>query len=169
MERQPVISVIGSSTSSTGNLRAGPASGAPPCPGRMHRSLRRKGVASWKGFAGVCQRGMDSPWGFFREGSKRPIPTSLCPSPRASVRSGTWRVVSSGDAVISIGGAFGTLSEIGFALKLGKPVIALNTWSVQEPGAESPLLSASDSGRSGASGPRKGRGGTPWRALSCGQ
>src|SRR5207244_8678597 len=32
-------------------------------------------------------------------------------------------VVRAGDAVIAVGGEFGTLSEIGFALKLGRPVV----------------------------------------------
>jgi uncharacterized protein (TIGR00725 family) len=32
------------------------------------------------------------------------------------------------ESVIAIGGEFGTLSEIGFALKLGKRVIGLKTW-----------------------------------------
>ncbi|MFH1833442.1 MAG: TIGR00725 family protein [bacterium] len=37
-------------------------------------------------------------------------------------------VVSSGDAVIAVGGSFGTLSEIGLAAKLGRPVIILAGW-----------------------------------------
>lgn len=39
-------------------------------------------------------------------------------------------VVASGDAVIAIGGEWGTLSEIAFARRLGRPVIALETWTV---------------------------------------
>jgi len=39
-------------------------------------------------------------------------------------------VVSAGDAVIAIGGEWGTLSEIGFALKIGKPVVAWNSWEL---------------------------------------
>lgn len=39
-------------------------------------------------------------------------------------------VVSSGEAVIAIGGEWGTLSEIGFARALGRPVIALRSWSM---------------------------------------
>lgn len=39
-------------------------------------------------------------------------------------------VVASGDAVIAVGGGFGTLSEIGLALKMGKPVINLNSWDL---------------------------------------
>ena len=34
-------------------------------------------------------------------------------------------VAASGDAMIAIGGSFGTVSEIAFALRLGRPVVAL--------------------------------------------
>lgn len=44
-------------------------------------------------------------------------------------------VVRAARAVIAIGGEFGTLSEIGFALKLGIPVIGLNTWGLTRAGA----------------------------------
>ncbi len=37
-------------------------------------------------------------------------------------------VVRSADAVIAVSGEYGTLSEIAVALKLGKPVIGINTW-----------------------------------------
>ena len=39
-------------------------------------------------------------------------------------------VARSADAVIAVGGEFGTLSEIGLALKMGKPVIGLGTWEL---------------------------------------
>jgi uncharacterized protein (TIGR00725 family) len=39
-------------------------------------------------------------------------------------------VVRAADAVIAVGGEFGTLSEIGFALKLGKRVVGLGTWDL---------------------------------------
>ena len=39
-------------------------------------------------------------------------------------------VVSSGDAVIAIGGEWGTLSEIGFARAIDRPVVALRSWSL---------------------------------------
>lgn len=39
-------------------------------------------------------------------------------------------VVRSSDALIAIGGSFGTLSEIAFALTLEIPVIGINTWDV---------------------------------------
>ena len=37
-------------------------------------------------------------------------------------------VVRSADAVIAVSGEYGTLSEIAVALKLGKPVVGINTW-----------------------------------------
>ena len=39
-------------------------------------------------------------------------------------------VTRAGEAVIAIGGAYGTLSEIGLALSDSKPVIGLKTWSL---------------------------------------
>jgi uncharacterized protein (TIGR00725 family) len=44
-------------------------------------------------------------------------------------------VVSSGDAVLAIGGEWGTLSEIAFARALGRTVVALGSWTVSGPGA----------------------------------
>jgi uncharacterized protein (TIGR00725 family) len=42
-------------------------------------------------------------------------------------------VVRAADAVIAVGGGVGTLSEIGLALKMGRPVIGLGTWGVTPP------------------------------------
>jgi len=39
-------------------------------------------------------------------------------------------VARSADAVIAVGGEFGTLSEIALALKMGRPVIGLGTWEL---------------------------------------
>jgi hypothetical protein len=41
-------------------------------------------------------------------------------------------VVKSAQAVIAIGGSYGTLSEIAHALQCGIPVIGLNTWSLSK-------------------------------------
>jgi uncharacterized protein (TIGR00725 family) len=43
-------------------------------------------------------------------------------------------VVKSAQAVIAIGGRYGTLSEIAYALKNNTPVIGLNTWSLSRDG-----------------------------------
>jgi uncharacterized protein (TIGR00725 family) len=40
-------------------------------------------------------------------------------------------VVGTAQVVIAIGGRYGTLSEIAFALKRGVPVIGLDTWPLQ--------------------------------------
>ncbi len=40
-------------------------------------------------------------------------------------------VVASGDAVIAIGGEWGTLSEIAFARRLERPVVALRSWPLR--------------------------------------
>jgi uncharacterized protein (TIGR00725 family) len=52
------------------------------------------------------------------------IPTGL-----GELRNGL--VVRAADAVIAIGGAYGTLSEIALALKGGVPVIGLTTWEIE--------------------------------------
>lgn len=43
-------------------------------------------------------------------------------------------VVRAADAVVAVGGGYGTLSEIALALKLGRPVVGLGTWSLGRPG-----------------------------------
>lgn len=55
---------------------------------------------------------------------KIPIPTGM----------GEMRnvlIVRASDALIAIGGGYGTLSEIAFALKMGKKVIGLKTWDIE--------------------------------------
>jgi len=39
-------------------------------------------------------------------------------------------VARSADAVVAVGGEFGTLSEIALALKMSKPVIGIGTWEL---------------------------------------
>jgi hypothetical protein len=43
-------------------------------------------------------------------------------------------VVRTADALVAIGGEFGTLSEIAFALKAGKPVVGLSSWELAKGG-----------------------------------
>lgn len=52
-----------------------------------------------------------------------PIPTGLGHARNAIV-------VASGDAIIAVGGGFGTLSEIGLALKMGKRVVHVGSWEL---------------------------------------
>jgi uncharacterized protein (TIGR00725 family) len=49
-------------------------------------------------------------------------------------------VVRSSEAVIAIGGAFGTLSEIAFALDSDIPVVGIGTWHLTEARAVSDLV-----------------------------
>jgi len=53
-------------------------------------------------------------------------------------------IVRSADAVIAIGGAYGTLAEIAFARKLGRPVVGLATWSAVSPSDPEPLVRVVD-------------------------
>lgn len=41
-------------------------------------------------------------------------------------------IVHTADAVIAVGGYYGTLSEIAYALAFDKPVIGLHTWEIDE-------------------------------------
>ncbi|MBB4663940.1 TIGR00725 family protein [Conexibacter arvalis] len=66
------------------------------------------------------------------------IPTGL-----GELRNGL--VVRASDAVIAIGGAFGTLSEIALALKAGRRVVGLGTWELARDGvADTTVVAATD-------------------------
>ena len=41
-------------------------------------------------------------------------------------------IVCSGDVIIAVGGEYGTLSEIGLALKAGRSVVSLESWDLGE-------------------------------------
>ncbi len=47
-------------------------------------------------------------------------------------------VVRAADALVAVGGEYGTLSEIAFALKLGRPVVGLATWELHRHGGVGP-------------------------------
>jgi uncharacterized protein (TIGR00725 family) len=59
----------------------------------------------------------------------------VIPTGMGQLRNGL--VVQSADAVIAVTGEWGTLSEIGLALKLGKPVIGWETWELARGGQPS--------------------------------
>ena len=40
-------------------------------------------------------------------------------------------IARTSDALIAVSGEYGTLSEIAFALQLGKPVIGIDTWDIK--------------------------------------
>jgi uncharacterized protein (TIGR00725 family) len=43
-------------------------------------------------------------------------------------------VVRAADAVVAVGGGWGTLSEVALALKAGKPVVGISTWELAKAG-----------------------------------
>ncbi|HEY8339948.1 MAG TPA: TIGR00725 family protein [Egibacteraceae bacterium] len=54
-------------------------------------------------------------------------------------------VVRSADALIAVGGGWGTLSEIALACRTGRPVVGLRTWALQPPdGSDSPIVSVDE-------------------------
>ena len=57
-------------------------------------------------------------------------------------------VVYTGRAIIAVGGAYGTLSEIGYALGEGIPVVGLKTWELSRNGdgqlVDGAIIAASD-------------------------
>jgi uncharacterized protein (TIGR00725 family) len=54
------------------------------------------------------------------------IPTGL-----GELRNGL--IVRACDVLIAVGGEYGTLSEVAFALKLGLPVVGVSTWNLTRP------------------------------------
>jgi uncharacterized protein (TIGR00725 family) len=48
------------------------------------------------------------------------------------------------DVVIAVGGEFGTLSEVAFALKIGKPVVGLRTWDLVRRGEPVPGITRAE-------------------------
>jgi uncharacterized protein (TIGR00725 family) len=92
---------------------------------------------------GTAERGGLS-LGFLPRESEEANPYVTIPVPTGLGEARNILVVSSGAAVISIGGSLGTLSEMGFALKLGKPLVGLHSWTVTDDGGTSyPLMRAS--------------------------
>lgn len=54
-------------------------------------------------------------------------------------------IARTADALVAVGGRYGTLSEIAFALIAGKPVVTLGSWDLTLPdGATAPLVACDD-------------------------
>lgn len=66
-----------------------------------------------------------------------PLPTGLGPYRNAIL-------VRMCDAVIAVNGAYGTLSEIAFALRLDVPVVGLHTWSLAKGGVQDDRIQRAD-------------------------
>ena len=43
-------------------------------------------------------------------------------------------IARTAQAVIAVGGSYGTLSEMAYAINFGKPVVGLGTWEINRPG-----------------------------------
>ncbi len=72
-----------------------------------------------------------------------------------------YLVVKSGDGVIAVGGGAGTLSEIGLAIKLGRPLVLVDSLDVDLLGVSgAPLVSTSDPVEAVAAIERAWRSGT---------
>lgn len=60
-----------------------------------------------------------------------PYLSIILPTGLGELRNGL--VVGTADAVIAVGGGWGTLSEMGLAMKAGKPVIVVAGWEIRPP------------------------------------
>ncbi|MDQ3916591.1 MAG: TIGR00725 family protein [Actinomycetota bacterium] len=54
-------------------------------------------------------------------------------------------IVRASDVVLALGGEHGTLSEIAFALKIGRPVVGLDTWELSKRGVADETILRVDS------------------------
>jgi uncharacterized protein (TIGR00725 family) len=64
-----------------------------------------------------------------------PFLTVALPTGLGELRNGL--VVAMADAIIAIGGGWGTLNEIALAMRVGKPIVAIQSWDVQSPAPQS--------------------------------
>jgi len=54
-------------------------------------------------------------------------------------------IIRTADAVVAVGGEYGTLSEIALALKMGKRVVAISSWEIRRRGVpDERILNAGD-------------------------
>lgn len=55
-------------------------------------------------------------------------------------------ITRTADAVIAVDGEYGTLSEIALALKMGKPVVGINSWFLQSPSRDGQVILEAETG-----------------------
>lgn len=136
MKRAPVVAVVGGSTCTAEEARLAEAVG---------RALGESGAVlvcgGGKGVMEAACRGATAaggtavgllPGGNPDEGNPHltlAIPTGLGEARNALV-------ARAGQAIIAIGGGYGTLSEIALGLRLGRTVIGLGTWTAVAPGGQ---------------------------------
>ncbi len=133
-KREKLIAVIGGSEPSSEEARLAEEVG---------RELARRGVTLiCGGLGGVMQaacRGAASEGGLTVGILPGNSPDTANPYVRIPIVSGIGyarnvAVVKSAQAVIAIGGSYGTLTEIAYALQSDIPVVGLNTWSISRNG-----------------------------------
>ena len=63
-------------------------------------------------------------------------------------------IVRTADVIIAIYGGYGTLSELAIALKLGKPIVGINTWDISDRiiSVEDPILAVKEAVKLGDRG-----------------
>jgi hypothetical protein len=129
-QRAPYIGVIGTGEAAPDHERAAESVGA---------ELARAGaVVVCGGLGGVMAaacRGARAAGGVtlgLLPGSDRdaanPWVSIAVPTGMGELRNGL--IVRAADALVAVGGGFGTLSEIALALKLGRPVVGVGTWDI---------------------------------------
>ena len=129
-ERQPYIAVVGPGVASTedealaeevGELlaRAGAVVVCGGSTGVMEGASR--GAASEGGTVVGILPGFD-------RAEANPHVTIAIPTGLGEMRNAL--IARAADVLVAVGGEFGTLSEIAFALKIGTPVVGLRTWDL---------------------------------------
>lgn len=129
--RQPLISVIGAGSADAGLARLARQVG---------RLLAQRGYGVVTGglggvMAAACQGALEA-GGITLGILPGSDPAAANPYCRLVIPSGLGQarnalVVAAGLGAIAVGGSAGTLSEIGHALKSGKPVVSLMSWQIQ--------------------------------------
>lgn len=133
-DHPPYVAVCGGGTFDEGAAAAAETVGA---------ELARSGaIVLCGGLGGVMEaacRGVRSEGGLsigFLPGSDRaaanPYVDVVLPTGIGEMRN--MLLVRASDVVIAISGEFGTLSEVAFALRLGTPVVGLDTWELERKG-----------------------------------
>ena len=150
--------MIGASVASPGARRQGGGARRAARRGRLRRRLRRprrrhgrrrpRGEGGGRRLHRHHARGRPQP--------RRPDLTYSVCSAMGYARN--LSVVASGDVVIAVGGAWGTLSEIALARNLGRTVVLLDSWTVRPPGRATRASPTASCGR--ARPPRPSR--SPW-------
>jgi uncharacterized protein (TIGR00725 family) len=135
-KKQPIIAVIGGGSCNREEARLAEEVG---------RELAKRGVTLiCGGLGGVMEaacKGASAEGGTTIGVLPGDNPQSANPYVRIPIVTGIGyarnvAVVKSGQAVIAVGGNYGTLSEISHALQSGIPVIGLNTWTIARKGKE---------------------------------